>query len=157
MRMGIEGVEGLHVTLFFAKSQPQPRFLSSPFGPRQFSVRQSIRFSTQSIQCPVNSDLTESWWTSAIQEGRLFGPVGWTKGGPHKSQLTKFYPKLQLRRALPIYGSSSCESYSYGTMRVKVGALTSIPNANSYIYIYDGWKKCIVLTDRVFMVAPKLI
>ena len=33
----------------------------------------------------------------------MFGPFGWTKGVPHKHELTKFYPKLELRRALLIY------------------------------------------------------
>jgi len=41
---------------------------------------------------PVNSDLTESWWTCAIQWGCVFGLFGWTNGGPHKCELTKFYP-----------------------------------------------------------------
>lgn len=32
--------------------------------------------------------------------GHVFGPFGWNKGGPHKHELTRFYPKLELRRAL---------------------------------------------------------
>ena len=32
----------------------------------------------------------------------MFGPFGWTKGGPHKHKLTRFSPKLELRRALLI-------------------------------------------------------
>ena len=40
---------------------------------------------------PINSDLTESWWTCALQEGCVFGPFGWTKGGPYKHKLTEFY------------------------------------------------------------------
>ena len=33
----------------------------------------------------------------------MFGPLGWTKSGPHKHELIKFYSKLELRRALLIY------------------------------------------------------
>ena len=28
--------------------------------------------------------------------GLVLGPFGWTKGGPHKHELTKIYPKLDL-------------------------------------------------------------
>ena len=35
--------------------------------------------------------------------GVVFSPFGWTKGKRHKHELTKFYPKLELRRALLIY------------------------------------------------------
>ena len=52
---------------------------------------------------PVNLDLIESWWPCVIQGDCVFGPFGKTKGGPHKRELTKFYSKLELRRALPIY------------------------------------------------------
>ena len=77
--------------------------------------------------------------------------------GPIRVSLQNFILSYSLGEPCPYMGVAFCESYSYGTMRVKVGALTSIPNANGYIYIYDGWKKCMVLTDQVFMVAPKLI
>lgn len=55
---------------------------------------------------PVNLDLTKIWWTYAIQ-GVLYlfyldGPRA-TKGEPHKCELSEFYSKLVLRRALPIY------------------------------------------------------
>ena len=30
----------------------------------------------------------------------MFDPFGWTKGRPHKHELTNFYPKLDLRRVL---------------------------------------------------------
>ena len=48
----------------------------------------------------VNSDLSESWWTCLIYGGHVFGPFGYTKGGHHKHELTKFSSKLELRRAL---------------------------------------------------------
>ena len=33
----------------------------------------------------------------------MIGQFGWIKDGPHKHELTKSYPKLELRRALLIY------------------------------------------------------
>ena len=47
----------------------------------------------------------------------MFGQFGWTKGGPHDRELTKFYLKIELSRALPIY------IYRYGHMIKKnIGA-----------------------------------
>ena len=51
----------------------------------------------------VNLDLTENWWACEIFGGHVFGPFGWTKGGPHKHELTESYPTLELRRALLLY------------------------------------------------------
>ena len=40
----------------------------------------------------------------------MFGPFGMTKSGPHKHELTRSYPKLELRRALLIYIEREIES-----------------------------------------------
>ena len=69
--------------------------------PKSFLVNSPFRSVHNRSNSPVISDLTESWWACAIQVGRVFGPFGWTKGRPHNRDLTGFYPKLALWRALP--------------------------------------------------------
>ena len=96
-------------------------------GRKCLMVNSSLGFVNGRSNGLVNLGLTESWWTCAIQGGRVFGPSKWTKGGPYKCELIKFYPKQYICVCM----KCSYESNSHTTIRVKEGALTSIFNANN--------------------------
>ena len=56
--------------------------------------------------------------------GHLFGPFEWTKGGPHKHELTKFYPKLKLK----IRQAQVCAGAHLGTyMGMAMASISRVP------------------------------
>ena len=62
----------------------------------------------------------------------MFGPFGWTKGGPHKHKLTRFYPKLEPKRAL-LYKQYSIDGTAFSKKRKLPPYLRY---ANAYIVPY---------------------